>query len=163
MEEDWSPTCLYDNSAPFEHDILQALQKFHSESSSSIDLMKYFSWPSDRKVDLGVKLKIRAARLSVCTVDTTAYAVVDLEVSDELTDDEWNAFKSQLEYQYRYGWGGDFEVTDIPIGNHQMILARLGCEELICCYSEEQLREVRSSDLEDQTRNDAQQWQQTIQ
>ena len=140
-EEYWSPECLYDNSAPIAQNIYEALQKFHSEPSVGIDLMKYFSWPSDREVDYRVRLKIQSARLNVCAVGKTAYAVVDLETSAELTDKEWDAFTCQLEYQYQQGWGAEFEVTDIPIGNNQMILARLCQEDLICCYTDEQLRE----------------------
>lgn len=140
MEEYWSPECLYDRSAPFEQNIRSALREFHSEPSDSIDLMKYFSWPSDREMDHAVRLKIRAARLSVCAVGETAYTVVDLETTAELTDEEWDVFTRQLEYQYRDGWGAEFEATDIPIGQNKMILARLGCGELIFCHTEEQLR-----------------------
>ena len=141
IEEYWSPECLYDHSAAFAQNILDALCAFHSEPSSSIDLMKFFSWPSDREMDHAVKQKIRAARLSVCAVGETAYAVVDLETTAELTDEEWDVFTRQLEYQYQDGWGAEFEVTDIPIGQNRMILARLCREELIYCYTEEQLKE----------------------
>ncbi len=96
MEEYWSPECLYDHSAAFAQNILDALRAFHSEPSSSIDLMKFFSWPSDREMDHAVKQKIRAARLSVCAVGETAYAVVDLETTAELTDEEWDVFTRQL-------------------------------------------------------------------
>ena len=141
MEEYWSPECLYDRSAPFEQHIRSALQKFHSEPSDSIDLMKYFSWPSDRETNYAVRLKIRAARLSVCAVGETAYAVVDLETTAELTEEEWDVFTRQLEYQYQDGWGAEFEATDIPIGQNKMILARLCREGLIYCCTEEQLRD----------------------
>lgn len=141
MEEYWSPECLYDRSAPFEQHIRSALQKFHSEPSDGIDLMKYFSWPSDREMNYAVRLKIRAARLSVCAVGETAYAVVDLATTAELTEEEWDVFTRQLEYQYQDGWGSEFEATDIPIGQNKMILARLCCEGLIYCCTEEQLRE----------------------
>ena len=128
-------------SAPFVQDIRSALQKFHAEPSGSIDLMQYFSYPGDRAVEYGVRRKVRSARLSVCAVGGTAYAVVDLETFAELTDKEWDALTCQLEYQYQQGSGAEFEVTDIPIGNDQMILAKLGREGPVFCYTEEQLKE----------------------
>jgi len=115
------PDCLYDSGTEYEQDIRRAIQEFHTEEYPSSDLMTYFSLPKQRKMEKAIRSKVHAARMDTCSIGGSLYAAVDLELSDDLTDDEELAFMEQLEKQFVHGWGAAFELVGIPVAGGQEI------------------------------------------
>ena len=119
------PECLYDTPIEYEDDIREALQDFLKKVYSSSDLMVRFSLPEAREMETEIRSKVSSACLDISVIDERLYAVVDVETSTDLTEEELDAFMEQIEAQYRDGWGSAFEMADIPTSQGDMIYARL--------------------------------------
>ena len=140
------PDCLYDQSAPYEQDVRRILHSLHSDEFPNTDLMTYFVLPDDPEMEAVIRSKIHAAPLSIQAIGNTLYAVVEPELSAELSETELQIFVNQLEYQFQDGWGAEFEVTQVltPQGDKEVI-ARL-CREGISVYSMDQYLELTQTD-----------------
>ena len=93
--------------------------------------MAHFSLPDEPKMEAALRAKINTARLSAGTIEDRLYAVVDLELSAGLTEEERCAFSEMLEAQYRDGWGQDFEIQSILTAQGEELCARLYHDGLI--------------------------------
>lgn len=119
------PECLYDTGTEYEQDIRTAIRNFLAHAVPDGDLMNGFSLPQDPETEAAVRAKVHAARLDVCVEEGSLCAVVDVECADVLSGEELEALLDHIEGQYRDGWGADFELTDIPTAQGELIFARM--------------------------------------
>lgn len=128
---------LYDEAAEYREDIAYAMTCFTTEKYPYTDLMKYFELPQDKQMEKSIKHKIQSARPTVFSVRKTLYAALNLELSCDLTAEEYEAFIKWLQVQYRDGWGAALEMKDIQITGTDAVCIRLYHEEMVFYTGEE--------------------------
>lgn len=99
--------------------------------------MTHFSLSDEPEMEAALRAKISAARLGTGIIEDRLYAVVNLVLSAELTEEERDAFSDMLEAQYRDGWGQDFEVQSILTAQGEELCARLYHDGLTFLTGEE--------------------------
>lgn len=119
------PECVYDCAAQYDQNVCRALRDFQEKTFRTDDLMTHFSLPDEPEMEAALRAKISAARLGTGIIEDRLYAVVNLVLSAELTEEERDAFSDMLEAQYRDGWGQDFEVQSILTAQGEELCARL--------------------------------------
>lgn len=110
---------------------------FTTERYPYTDLMKYFELPQDKQMEKSIKHKIQSARPTVFSVRKTLYAALNLELSCDLTTEEYEAFIEWLQVQYRDGWGAALEMKDIQTTGTDAVCIRLYHEEMVFYTGEE--------------------------
>ena len=130
------PECLYDNATQYEDDISRALHEFFSRPG--YDIMTNFTLPGAPETEAALRTKIHTARLSSKAVGASLYAELTLELTGDLTGDELDCLLTQIEEQYRNGFGEDLELLDIPTAQGDVVAVRSGHDGL-CFYSEQAL------------------------
>lgn len=133
-ESDEVAEALYGEAAEYKADINNAIRDFHTHDYPTNDLMRYFSLPSEKTMEASIREKVQSAKLAVCSVRNTLYAVLNLSMSADLTEEEVDAFQEQVESQYRDGWGAEFELQDIKTSGHDAICVRL-CYDGVAFYT----------------------------
>lgn len=113
---------LYDEAAHYCEAISQGIKAFHTKEYPTNDLMRYFCLPDAPELETAIKRKIRSAVLSVETAGKTLYAKLKLDMEEDLTNGELEAFAAQIESQYKDGWGAEFELINIPAGQDAVCL-----------------------------------------
>lgn len=113
---------LYDNAAQYCGDISQWLKAFQTEDYPTGDLMQYLHWPDDPQVEAEIRRKIRSAHVTVEASGDLLYARLDLDMTEDLTVSELEAFTEQVESQYRDGWGAEVEIMNIPTADGAVYL-----------------------------------------
>lgn len=116
---------LYGEAAEYRENINNAITDFLTQDYPTNDLMRYFSLPGRKTMEASIREKIQSAKLVVCSVYDTLYAVLDLNMSADLIEDEFKAFQQQIESQYRDGWGAEFELQNIKTGGPDVVCLRL--------------------------------------
>ena len=104
---------LYDKAAQYEKCIANAMAAFQTDLHPTNNLMAYFELPDNAAVENQIKQKVLSACPTVCAVGKELYAVLKLELADDLTDTELRFFVNQIRSQYEYGWGEEFEEQNI--------------------------------------------------
>ena len=61
-----------------------------------------------------IRRKIRSAHVTVEASGDLLYARLDLDMTEDLTVSELEAFTEQVELQYRDSWGAEVEIMNIP-------------------------------------------------
>lgn len=128
---------LYDEAAEYREDIAYTMARFTTEKYPYSDLMKYFELPQDKQMEKSIKYKIQTATPTVFSVRKTLYAALNLELSDDLTAEEYKAFIEWLQVQYRDGWGAALEMKDIQTTGTDAVRIRLYHEEMVFYTGEE--------------------------
>lgn len=113
---------LYDEAAHYCKAISHGIKKFHTKEYPTNDLMRYFCLPDAPELETAIKRKIRSAVLTVETAGKTLYAKLKLDMTEDLTNGELEAFAAQIESQYKDGWGAEFELVNIPAGQDAVCL-----------------------------------------
>lgn len=142
---------LYDHAAEYCGAVRDALAGFRTEEHPSTDLMLYFSLPDDPGMGHAIRRKIQSANLSARTEGELLYAELALEMAEDLTADELEAFGRQIESQYRDGIGAELELHDFPTDNSELICIRLAHDGLtfITGSAFEQMRENAQAEAQD--------------
>ncbi len=104
---------LYDKAAQYEKCIANAMAAFQTVLHPTNNLMAYFELSDNAAVENQIKQKVLSACPTVCAVRKELYAVLELELADDLTDTELHTFVNQIRSQYEYGWGEEFEEQNI--------------------------------------------------
>lgn len=113
---------LYDQAASYQEAISLGMETFSTEEYLSNDLMRYFKLPDNPQVEATIKEKIRSARVTVEAVGETLFARLDLDMAADLTIQESAALIEQIKFQYRDGWGAEFELQTIQTENGAVCL-----------------------------------------
>lgn len=105
--------CIYGNAAKYCNDIAQAILEYNTLDYPTNNLMYYFNLPEDEIVEKNIKQKINSAYLTVEVKGGILYAVLELDMNEDLSIDELEEFINQIDFQYKYGWGAGFELENI--------------------------------------------------
>lgn len=116
---------LYDKAAQYEKCISREMAAFHTDLYPTNNLMAYFELPSNTVVENQIKEKVLSAHPTICAVEEELYAVLELELTDDLTETELHIFADQIRSQYEYGWGAEFELQDILTDTGEAVCLRL--------------------------------------
>ena len=116
---------LYDEAGEYEKCIASKMAVFQTDSYPTNNLMNYFELPDNAIAENRIKHKVRSACPTVCAVGQTLYAVLKLELTDDLTDTELHIFANQIRSQYEYGWGAEFEQQNILTETGETVCLRL--------------------------------------
>lgn len=116
---------LYDEAAQYEKSIVREMAAFQTDLHPTNNLMEYFELPDDPSSESRIKGKVLSACPSVCAVGKELYGVLDLELTDDLTDAELFVFAEQIRSQYEYGWGAEFEEQNILTNTGETVSLRL--------------------------------------
>lgn len=120
---------LYDEAAQYCGDIAQGLRAFRTEDYPTGGIMRYFHLPDDRRMEAEIRRKVRATHVTVEASGDLLYARLDLDMTEDLTVSELEAFAEQIESQYRDGWGAELETVNIPTADGAVYL-RLWHEDI---------------------------------
>lgn len=112
---------LYDEAAKYQADIAREMAAFRTTEYPTNNLMAYFELPDDPDMEKRIKQKVRAARPTVQAEADTLYGVLELELTEDLTDQEFLCFIEQIRSQYRDGWGAEFEMLNIHTDSKDMV------------------------------------------
>lgn len=121
-ESDEVEEALYDEAAQYREDIARSMESFRTDEYPENNLMTYFKIPDDPELEAQIRKKVKTARPTVKSSGTTLYASLELELTDDLTEDEFLAFVEQIRSQYRDGWGAEFELQTIESGTDRVCL-----------------------------------------
>lgn len=121
-ESDEVEEALYDEAAQYREDIARSMESFQTDEYPQNNLMTYFELPDEPEIEARIRQKVKTARPTVQSSGTILYASLDLELSDDLTEDELLAFVEQIRSQYRDGWGAEFELQTIESGTDRVCL-----------------------------------------
>ncbi len=116
---------LYDEAGEYEKCIASKMAEFQTDLYPTNNLMDYFKLPDNAAAENRIMQKIRSACPTVCAVGKTLYAVLELELTGDLTDEELHIFADQIRSQYEYGWGAEFELQNILTGTGEAVCLRL--------------------------------------
>lgn len=122
---------LYDKAAQYCDDVASAIVQFQNEEYQTNDLMQYFELPDYKQMEEMIKQKVKTAFLTTQSRRDTLFAVLELDLTEDLTVEELEVFAKQIEHQYMNGWGGDFEVQNILTSTSDVIALRLWHDELV--------------------------------
>lgn len=120
---------LYDDAGQYQEVISRSMASFHTPEHPSNDLMQYFKLPDDPQMEQSIKSKVHSAVVTVEASGAKLYTRLDLSMTADLTRDELEAFTTQIESQYRDGWGAELELLTIPVGKEAVCL-RLWHDEI---------------------------------
>lgn len=112
---------LYDEAAEYQADIAREMASFRTTEYPTNNLMEDFELPDDPAVEKRIRQKISSARPTVEAVEDTLYGVLELEMADDLTEEEFLRFSEQIRSQYRDGWGAEFELLNIGTNNDEVV------------------------------------------
>ena len=124
---------LYDEAAQYEKCIASAMAAFQTDLHPTNNLMAYFELPDNTADENRIKQKVLSACPTVCAVGNELYAVLELELADDLTDAELHIFVDQIRRQYEYGWGEEFEEQNIPTDTDKAVCLRLFHNDIDFC------------------------------
>lgn len=116
---------LYDEAAQYEKNIAREMASFQTDLHPTNNLMAYFELPDNPAAESRIKEKVLSACPTVCAVGKELYAALDLELKDDLTDTELCIFTEQIQSQYEYGWGAEFEERNILTNAGETVSLRL--------------------------------------
>ena len=83
---------LYDEAGEYEKCIASKMAEFQTDLYPTNNLMDYFKLPDNAAAENRIMQKIRSACPTVCAVGKTLYAVLELELTGDLTDEELHIF-----------------------------------------------------------------------
>lgn len=121
---------LYDFAAQYCYDAAFAMAQFKNDKYSSNDFMQYFELTDNKQMESLIKQKVKTARLSTQAIGETLFAVLRLNMVEDLTIEEMEVFANQIEHQYKDGWGADFEMQNILASSLDVIALRLWHDDL---------------------------------
>lgn len=148
METGEAIQALYDKAGKYRELIARRMETFLTGEYPTDDLMHYFNLPDSPRTEASIKSKIRSARVTVEAVGDTLYGKLELDMTEDLTAREFDAFTEQIETQYMDGWGGEFEMVGIPAGENCICL-RLWHDE-ISFFTGEEFAERFATDIPSQ-------------
>ena len=122
--------CLYDQAAQYADIINRHISGSASEENHHNNLMHRFHGEHMDNYDVHLARKVVSAIPSVVAVGDTLYGCLRLELNRDLTENELDIFISRIEHQYKDGWGGEFELQDIPVDENQYIAVRFGTGDM---------------------------------
>lgn len=122
---------LYNYAAEYCEDIRQAIASFHTPKYPGGDLMRYFTLPDDPEMEHTIRQKVKSARLSARPEGEFLYTELGLDMTDDLTVQELEAFVEQIESQYRDGIGAELELHDFLTAGGELLCFRLGHDGLV--------------------------------
>ena len=120
---------LYDEAGQYCEVFARSLDAFCTDEYPANDLMLYLHWPDDPQMEAAIRHKIHSAHITVEACGTTLYGKLELNMTEDLTVTELEAFTEQVECQYRDGWGAEFELITIPTSDEPVYL-RLWHEDI---------------------------------